>query len=153
MSEPTPKKLGHVKALAKAMIPSWPSSTWIPEKENSIGEKTRSLKLELSAENGALMGKNITKSFKIFSSGNPEECILRRRDFNEICAGLDAQTGAGFIRMARQLLSDEPLKEFQRMLATFPLQTQANCHLALNAVALLIFPANAHAKQKKHIWQ
>jgi hypothetical protein len=50
--------------------------------------------------------------------------------------------------MARQLLSDEPLKEFERMLATFPLQTQANCNLALNAVALLIFPANACAKQK-----
>jgi hypothetical protein len=100
------------------------------------------------------MGKNITKSFKIFRSGNPEECILWRRDFNEVCAGLDVQTGAGCIRMVRQLLSDEPPKEFERMLATFPLQTQANCNLALNTVALLIFTAiNAYAKQKKYIRQ
>jgi hypothetical protein len=116
MSEPIPKKLRQVKAFAKAMIPLWPSSTWIPEKENSIGEKTRSLKLELSTEPGALMGKNITKSFKIFRSGNPEEWILWRPDFTEVCAGPDAQTGAGCIRMVRQLLSDEPLKEFERML-------------------------------------
>jgi hypothetical protein len=99
------------------------------------------------------MGKNITKSFKIFRSGNPEEWILWRRDFNEVCVGLDVQTGAGHIRMVRQLLSDEPLKEFERMLATFPVQTQANCNLALDAVALLIFPTNACAKQKKHIRQ
>jgi hypothetical protein len=50
MSEPVPKKLRHVEAFAKAMIPAWPSSTWAPEKENSIGEKTRSLEPELSAE-------------------------------------------------------------------------------------------------------
>jgi hypothetical protein len=131
----------------------WPSSTWIPEEENSIGEKTRSLKLELSAEPGALMGKNVTKSFKMFRSGNPEEWILWRRDFNEVCAGLDAQTGAGCIRMACQLLSDKPLKEFEQMLATFPLQTQANCNLALDAAALVIFPANAYAKQKKNVQQ
>jgi hypothetical protein len=153
MSKPIPKKRRQVKAFAKAMIPLWPSSTWIPEKENSIGEKTRSLKLELSAEPGALMGKNITKSFKIFTSGNPEEWILWQRDFNEVCVGLDVQTGAGCIRMVRQLLSDEPLKEFERMLATFPLQTQANCNLALDAVALNIFPANAYAKLKKHVRQ
>jgi hypothetical protein len=55
--------------------------------------------------------------------------------------------------MVRQLLSDEPLKESERSLATFPVQTQANCNLTLDAVALLIFPTNAHAKQKKHIRQ
>jgi hypothetical protein len=153
MSEPIPKKLRQVKAFAKATIPLWPSSTWIPEKENSIGEKTRSLKLELSTEPGALMGKNIIKSFKTFRSGNPEEWIIWQRDFNEVCVGLDVQTGAGYIRMVRQLLSNEPLKEFERMLATFPLQTQANCNLALDAVALIIFPANAHAKQKKYVRQ
>jgi hypothetical protein len=153
MSKPIPKKLRQVKAFPKATIPLWPSSTWIPEKENSIGEKTRSLKLELSTEPGALMGKNITKTFKIFRSGNLEEWILWRRDFNEICVGLDVQTGAGDIRMVRQLLSDKSLKEYERMLATFPLQTQANCNLALNAAALLIFPANPYAKQKKYIRQ
>jgi hypothetical protein len=149
MSKPIPpKKLMQVKAFAKATIPLWPSSTWIPEKENSICEKTRSLKLELSTEPGALMGKNITKSFKIFRSGNPEEWILWRRDFNEVCVGLDVQTGAGCVRMARQLLSDEPPKELERMLAMFPLQTQANCNLALDAVASIIFPANAHANKR-----
>jgi hypothetical protein len=101
------------------------------------------------------MGKNVTKSFKMFRSGNPEEWNLWLRDFNEVCAGPpDVQTGAGCVRMARQLLSDEPPKEFERMLATFPLQTQeANCNLALDAVALIIFPANACAKQKKHVRQ
>jgi hypothetical protein len=88
-----------------------------------------SLKPELSAEPGALMGKNATKSFKMLRSGNPEEWILWRRDFNEVCAGPDVQAGAGCIRMVRQLLSDEPLKEFA------------------NASKL---QANAHAKQKKH---
>jgi hypothetical protein len=99
------------------------------------------------------MGKNTTKSFKIFRSGNPEEWILWRRDFNEVCVGPDVQTGDGCVKMARQPLSDKPLKEFERMLATFPVQTQANCNLALDAVALLVFPTNAHAKQKKRIRQ
>jgi hypothetical protein len=149
MSKPIPKKLRQVKAFAKATILLWPSSTWGPEKKNSIGEKTRSFKPELSAEPGALMGKNILKSFKMFRSGNPEEWILWQRDFNEVCAGPDVQTGAGYVRMVRQLLSDEPLKEFERMLATFPVETQPNCDLALDAVALLIFSTNAYAKQKK----
>jgi hypothetical protein len=44
VSKPIPKKLRQIKAFAKAIrIPLWPSSTWVPEKENSIGEKTRSL--------------------------------------------------------------------------------------------------------------
>jgi hypothetical protein len=153
MSEPIPKKLRQVKAFAETTIPLWPSSTWVPEKENFIGEKTRSLKLELSAEPGASMGKNATESFKMFRSGNPEEQTLWRRDFNEVCVGQDAQTGSGYIRVVHQLLSYEPLKEFERMLATFPVQTQANCNLALDVVALLVFPTNACAKQKKHIRQ
>jgi hypothetical protein len=93
VSEPIPKKLRQIKAFANATIPLWPSSTWVPEKEKSIGQKTRSLKLEFSTEPGASMGKNITKSFKIFRSGNPEEWMLCwRRHFNEACVGLDVQT-------------------------------------------------------------
>jgi hypothetical protein len=45
--------------------------------------------------------------------------------------------------MVRQLLSDEPLKAFERIHAAFPLKTQANCNLALDAFAILIFPNNA----------
>jgi hypothetical protein len=111
--EPIPKKLRQIEAFAKATIPLWPSSTWVPEKQNSIGEKTRSLKLESSTEPGASVGKNTTKSFEIFRSGDPEEWMLWRRDFNEVCVGLDVQTGAGCIRMVRQLLSDEPQKNLE----------------------------------------
>jgi hypothetical protein len=152
MSEPIPKKQRQVEAFAEAMIPSlWcPRSTWVPDKENSVGERTRSLQSELSTEPGDSNGKNLTKSFKICRSGNPEEWMLWQCDFNEVCVGLDIQTGASCNRMVRQLLLDQPLKEFERILATFPLKTQANCNLALvDAVAVLIFPNNARAKQKK----
>jgi hypothetical protein len=153
MSKPIPKKVNKVKAFAKPIIPLWPRSTWVPDKENSVGEKMRSLKLELSTEPGTLSGKNITKSFKIFRSGNPEEWILWRRDFDEVCVGMDVLSGAGYNRMVRQLLSDEPLKEFERVLSTTPLETRINCNLALDAVAALIFPTNAYAKQKKYMRQ
>jgi hypothetical protein len=66
MSKPSPKKQRQVKAFAKDIIPLWLIATWVPEKENSVGEKTRSLKLELSTEPGNFNGKTLTKSFKIY---------------------------------------------------------------------------------------
>jgi hypothetical protein len=57
MSKPILKKQKQVKAFAKAIIPLWPRATWVPEKENSVGEKTRSLKLKLSTEPGNKEGK------------------------------------------------------------------------------------------------
>jgi hypothetical protein len=154
LSKPIPRKPRQVKAFAKPIIPLWPRATWVPEKkENSAGEKTRSLKLELSTEPGTLNGKTITKSFKIYRAGTPEEWILWRRDFNEVCTGMSVTSGAGRNRMVRQLLSDEPLKEFERKLSTFATETNANCNLALDAVAIQIFPNNAYAKQKKYLRQ
>jgi hypothetical protein len=66
MSKPIPKKQKQVKAFAKAIIPLWPRATWVPEKENSVGEKTRSLQLKLSTEPGNKQAKTLAKSFKIF---------------------------------------------------------------------------------------
>jgi hypothetical protein len=92
------------------------------------------------------------KIFKIFRSGTPEEWMLWRQDFYEICAGMFIVTGANHNRMIRQLLSDEPLKEFESQIANFATETIAHCTEALNAVAAIqVFPYNACAKQKKHL--
>ena len=156
MSKPIPKKFNAnaSRTFAKAIIPLWPRATWAPEdKENQAGEKTRKVKLTLSTEPGNLNGKTLNKEFKIFRTGTPEEWILWRRDFNEVCTGMAIISGANRNRMVRQLLSDEPLKEFESKIATFTTETVANCNLALNAVAIQIFPNNAHAKQKKCLRQ
>jgi hypothetical protein len=154
LSKPIPKKQKSTKAFAAPIIPLWPRATWAPEdKENLAGEKTRKIKLTLSTEPGNLNGKTLNKEFKIFRTGTPEEWILWRRDFNEICIGMAIFSGANHNRMVRQLLSDEPLKEFESKLATFATETVANCNLALDAVAIQIFPNNAYAKQKKYLRQ
>jgi hypothetical protein len=69
-------------------FPLWPRATWVPEKENADGEKARSLKVEISTKPGNLNGKDHIKSFKIYRSGTPEEWILWRQDFNEVCVGM-----------------------------------------------------------------
>ena len=153
MSKPIPKKAKPIKAFAKPIIPLWPRATWVPEKDNSAGEKTRSLKLELSTEPGNREGKTLQKSFKIFRSGSPEEWILWRSDCNEVCVGMSITSGLAKNRMIRQMLSDEPLKEFERVLETFATETTVNSNRALDAVANQIFPTNAYAKQKKYIRQ
>ena len=154
MSKPIPRKVSvQAKMLAKPIIPLWPRATWVPDKENSVGEKTRSLKLTLSTEPGIVNGKTLTKSFKIFRNGTPEEWILWRMDLEEICVGMSIVSGSNRNRMVRQLLSDEPLKEFERKLATLTSETNANCNIALDAVALQIFPNNAYAKEKKYLRQ
>ncbi len=154
MSKPIPRKQRPATAFATPIIPLSPRATWAPEdEENQAGEKTRKIKLTLLTESGNLNGKTPNKEFKIFRTGSPEEWILWQRDFNEVCVGMDIATGANHDRMVRQLLSDEPLKEFERLLATFATETVANCNLALDAVAVQIFPNNAHAKQKKHLRQ
>jgi hypothetical protein len=153
MSKPIPKKQRQVKSFAKAVIALWPRATWVPDKENADGEKTRSLKLTLSTEPGNLNGKNYSKLFKIYRSGTPEEWILWRRDFTEVCTGMALTTGPSHNRMIHQLLTDEPLKEFERALATFATNTVERCKLSFDTVAETIFPANAYAKQKKYIRQ
>jgi hypothetical protein len=153
LSKTIPKKGKTYKAFARPIIPLWPRATWVPEKENAAGEKMRSLKLELSTEPGNKDGKTLTKSFKIFRSGSPEEWILWRADHNEVCTGMSIATGSSKNRMIRQMLSDEPLKEFERMMATFATETNANSNRALDAVANTIFPTNAYAKQKKYMRQ
>jgi hypothetical protein len=106
MSLPIPKKQKQVKAFAKAIIPLWPRATWVPEKENSVGKKTRSLKLELSTEPGDKDGKTLTKSFKIYRSGTPEEWILWRKDLDTVCVGMSISTGSARVQMFRQMLSE-----------------------------------------------
>jgi hypothetical protein len=144
--EPIPRKPRPIKAFARPIIPLWPRATWVPEKENAAGEKMRSLKLELSTEPGNKEGKTLTKSFKIFQAGSPEEWILWRTDYNEVCTGMSITNGAAKNRMVPQMLSDEPLKEFKRTLATYTTETNANNNQSLDAVS--IFPTNAYAKQK-----
>jgi hypothetical protein len=117
--------------------------TWVPEKENSAGEKTRTLKLVLSIKPGNLNGKTLTKSFKIYRAGTPEEWILWQHDFEEVCVGISIGSGLNHNQMVHQMLFDEPLKEFGRKLATFATETIANCNLALDAVKIQIFPNNA----------
>jgi hypothetical protein len=156
LSKLIPKKPSRLstKSYAKPIIPLYPRATWVPEKsENAAGEKSRSLKLELSTEPGNKDGKTLTKSFKIFRSGSPEEWILWRTDYNEVCVGMSITLGAARNRMVRQMLSDEPLKEFERTLSTFATETTANSNRALDAVAATIFPTNAYAKQKKYLRQ
>ena len=153
LSKTIPKKPKTYKAFARPIIPLWPRATWVPEKENAAGEKMRSLKLELSTEPGNKDGKTLTKSFKIFRSGSPEEWILWRADHNEVCTGMSIATGSSKNWMVCQMLSDEPLKEFERSMATFATETNANSNRALDAVAVTIFPTNAYAKQKKYMRQ
>ena len=154
MSKNVPRKpTKPIKAFAKPIIPLFPRAKWVPEKENSVREKMRSLKLELSTEPGNTNGKTLTKSFKIFRSGSPEEWILWRKDYNKVCTGMSITLGAARNRMVRQMLSDEPLKEFKRTLSTFATETNANSNRALDSVATQIFPTNAYAKQKKYLRQ
>jgi aromatic ring hydroxylase len=124
--------------------------TWVPEKENAAGKKMRSLKLELSTEPGNKDGKTLTKSFKILCSGSLKEWILWRTDHNAVCTGMSIATGSSKNRMIHQMLSEEPLKEFKRTMATFTTKTNANSNRALDAVAITIFPTNA---LKKYIRQ
>jgi hypothetical protein len=156
LSKLIPKKPSRLstKAYAKPIIPLYPRATWVPEKgENAAGKKSRSLKLKLSTEPGNKDGKTLTKSFKIFRSGSPEEWILWRTDYNEVCVGMSITLGAAQNRMVRQMFSDEPLKEFERTLSTFATKTNANSNRALDKVATKIFPTNAYAKQKKYLRQ
>jgi hypothetical protein len=154
MSKAIPRKQKMAKAFAAPIIPLWPRATWAPETlKNQAGEKTRKIKLTLSTEPGNENGKTLTKEFKIFRTGSPEEWILWRRDFNEICTGMAITVGSNRNRMVRQLLSDEPLSQFETRLATYATETNANCNLALDAVAVQIFPNNAYAKQKKYLRQ
>jgi hypothetical protein len=152
MSKLIPKKPRSIKAFSKAIIPLWPRATWVPEKENSIGEKMRSLKLELSTEPGNLQALTIFKSFNIFQLSSPEEWILWCTDYDKVCVGMSITTGSARNRMVRQMLADEPLKEFKQMLTTVANETIMNNNHALNSVAE-IFPSNAYAKQKKNLRQ
>jgi hypothetical protein len=154
MSKATPRKQKIAKAFAAPMIPLWPRATWAPETlKNQAGENTRKIKLTLLTEPGNENGKTLTKEFKIFRTGGPEEWILWQRDFKEICAGMAITVGSNRNRMVRQLLSDEPLSQFETRLATCVTETNANCNLALDAVAVQMFPNNAHPKQKKCLRQ
>jgi hypothetical protein len=154
MCKPVPEKPKPQKAFASPVIPLWPRAAWVPDKNNEAGEKSRTLKLTLSAEPGNLNGKTLTKVFKIFRSGTPEEWTLWRQDFYGICTGMSIVTGANHNRMIRQPLSDEPLKEFESQIANFATETIAHCNEALHAVAVIqVFPNNACAKQKKHFRQ
>jgi hypothetical protein len=101
-------------------------------------------------EPGNENGKTPTKEFKIFRTGSPEEWILWRRDFNEICTDMAMTTGSNRNRMVCQALSDEPLSQFETRLATHATETNADCNLALDAVAIQTFPNDACPKQKKH---
>lgn len=107
----------------------------------------------LSTEPNNKEGKTLTKSFKIFRSGSPEEWILWRTDLDEVCVGMSITTGPARNRMIRQLLSDEPLKEFERVLAMHPTETVASTNDSLDSVAIQVFPTNSYAKQKKYIRQ
>jgi hypothetical protein len=85
--------------------------------------------------------------------GSPEEWILWDTDYNKVCVGMSINLGAARNQIVCQMLSDEPLKEFERMLRTFATEMNANSNRALDSVALLIFPTNAYAKQKKYLRQ
>jgi hypothetical protein len=113
MSKPIPKKPRPVKAFLKAIIPLWSRASWVPEKENAIGEKMRSLKLELSTEPGHLQGRTLSKSFKIFQLGSPEECRLWCTDYDEVCVGMSITAGSARNQMVCHMLSDKSLKEFE----------------------------------------
>jgi hypothetical protein len=49
------------------------------------------------------------------------------------------------------MLSDEPLKEFEQVLATHPTETIAHSNHSLDSVANQIFSTNAYAKQNIYI--
>jgi hypothetical protein len=59
--------------------------------------------------------------------------------------------GAARNRMLHHMLSDQPLKEFERMLHTFTMETNANSNHAFDSMAVQTFPTNAYAKQKKYL--
>jgi hypothetical protein len=140
MSKLIPKKPRPIKAFAKAIIPLWLRATWVPEKENSIGEKMRSLKLEMSTEPGNLQGRTLSKSFKIFRLGSPVKWIIWCTDYAKICIRMSITTGSARNGMVCQMLSDEPLKEFQQMLATFVTETIMNNNHMPDSVAVQISP-------------
>jgi hypothetical protein len=76
MTNSTSKATPRKQKMAP-MIPLWPRATWAPETlKNQAGEKTRKVKLTLSTEPGNENGKTLTKEFKIFRTGSPEEWIL-----------------------------------------------------------------------------
>jgi hypothetical protein len=115
LSKPIPKKQKPAKAFASPIIPLWPRATWDPEdKENLDGENARKIKLTLSTEPGNLNCKTLNKEFKMFRTGGSEEWILWSREFDKICTGMEPMEGANHNGMVRQLLSDEPLKEFEQ---------------------------------------
>ena len=137
MSKAMPRKQEMAKAFAAPIISLWPRATWAPETlKNQAGETNRKTKLTLLTELSNANGKTLTKEFKIFRTGSPKEWILWRQDFNKICTGMAITAGSNRNRMVCQLLSDEPLSQFETRLATCATETNANCNLALDAVAV-----------------
>ena len=103
--KPIPKKIKQVaKIFVQPIIPLWPRATWVPDMENSIGEKTRSLKLVLSTEPGNLNGKTLTKRFKIYHTGTPKDWIIWRQDFYAVILGRNISLGAAYNRMVLSII-------------------------------------------------
>jgi hypothetical protein len=80
----------------------------------------------------------LDKIFKIFRTGSPKEWILWWTDYEEVCIGMLVTTGSSRNMMVCQMLSDEPLKEFEQVLATFATETIVNSNRALDAVTVQI---------------
>lgn len=136
MSKPIPnKKQRQVEAFPKATIPLWPSSAWAERRQGALSQ---------SSQRSRQLKWQKLQDLRIRQSSRRMDALVTR--LQQSLLGLDIKTGVSCNgTMVRQLLSEEPLKEFERILATSPLETQANCNLALDAVAVLIFPN----KQKK----
>jgi hypothetical protein len=89
-------------------------------------------------------GRTLAKIFKIFHSGLPEEWIQWQTNYNEVCVGMSITSGSERNRMVHPMLWDEPLKEFEQMLATYQTETVVNNNHSLDSsVAMQIFATNA----------
>jgi hypothetical protein len=72
MSKPIPQKPKLQKAFADSIVPLWPRTAWVPDKNNEAGgEKSRSLKLTLLVcGTRQLKRQNIDKNIQDLQSGN-----------------------------------------------------------------------------------
>ena len=87
---------------------------------------------------------------RAFDHGTPEEWIRHRRTMKRILKGQNITSGPDKFRMIRRLLEGKALADFEASVTTNAYtETATNLDLALNDVAIPIFPKQALQKQRR----
>ena len=81
----------------------------------------------------------------VFTEGTPGEWLEQRKDISKVLIGQNIRSGPNQFAMARQLLADKALSNFEtsittRMAASAFNKTAANLRIVLMDISIKIFP-------------